>query len=129
MLFLAAVLISAASYAGIVLPDGYEEVKVSAPGTHMYVNKASSAFIAVSLMPNSEKESAVDAMKKILSEITCSAEIKGNYKIASVQGCIINAVPVDLGIIVSEKKMVIFQTSSNVRDEDFKLFLKNFITE
>ena len=123
----AALLTCTVAFADIVLPENYTEKKVSTPNTRMFVNTESSAFIAVSIIQNSTRANAAEAIRNILEDLDCTAEIKGNKKISSAAGCTVNEEQVDLGVITTDKRIVVFQTSKKVTDEEFRVFLRNFV--
>ncbi len=124
---LSTMLLGSLAWAGLILPQGYVEQPVKAPGTKMFVNPQQKSFIAVTLMHKSDTDDALSVLKKISEPMTCEGEIKGTKVISSISKCKINDVEVDFGVIVTKDKMSIFQTSSNVKDEDFQTFLANFL--
>ena len=111
------------------LPPYYEEVPTKAPSTKLFVNKETSAFIAVSILKNENHDDALEAMKKILKDLHCDSPVKGDKVISSAETCVINAVIVDLGIIATGDKLAVFQTNSHVSDQEFQIFLKNFMPD
>lgn len=123
----ATLLMCTGTFAEIVLPEHYTEKKVSAPNTRMFVNTESSAFIAVSILKNTTRADATETLRNILEDLDCTAEIKGNEKISSAADCTINEQQIDLGVITTDRRTVVFQTSKKVTDEEFRIFLENFI--
>lgn len=113
--------------AGLELPLNYEEVPVKAPGTKMYVNKLTSAYIAVTAMNNADHDDARGAMDKLVRSMNCQAKITGDSFSAQAEGCLVNANIIELSAVVYGDKIIVLQSNSNVTDDEYEFFTRNLI--
>ena len=127
---LAAVMALAAmssSQAALEIPLNYEEVPVKAPGTRMYVNRLTSAYIAVTAMNNTARDDAKTAMAKLIRSMNCQAKITGDSFSAQAEGCLVNANMIELSAVVYGDKIIVLQSNSNVTDDEYEFFSRNLI--